>query len=381
MVSHIDTLLQSGESETIELKRPYKGKYYKRVGNTTREIAPEALGQLFVEKWGITWDSVTGDYAMNDIDADTVRQFVRLSRPRLPYVTEEEPLESLLQKLDLLVDGKLTRAAILLFGKEPQRHFLMTQIHVGRFKTPITILDDKLIRGNLFRQLEQVMHLFRQYLQVRYEIPSEMGETSNPLEALQRREIWDYPLEALREATITALIHRDYFDPHREITIRVYDDRIYIWSPGELPPGITVEDLKRSPHDSSLRNPLLAQVFYFAGWIERWGSGTTRILELCRRQGLPEPAFRSEKGRFELVFYQDPYSEERLRNMGLNDRQVKAVLWVKEHGRSTNREYRELSEVSAEAARQDLTVLVARSILQRKGNGRSTSYVLSELGD
>lgn len=358
----------------------YKGKYYKRVGNTTREISPEALGRLFIEKWGITWDSVTGDYSVDEIDFDTVRQFVRLSEPRLPYVTEDEPIESLLRKLDLLVEGKLTRGAILLFGKEPQRHFLMAQIHMGRFKTGTTIVDDKLIRGNLFRQLGQVMQLFQQYLQVRYEIPGEMGEAPSPLEALQRREIWDYPLEALREAVINALIHRDYFDPYGEISIRVYDDRVYIWNPGELPPGLTVEDLKKTPHDSRLRNPLLAQVFYFAGWIERWGSGTTRIVELCRQQGLPEPDFRSEKGRFEIIFSKDPYTEERLREIGLNERQVKAVLWVKEHGRITNKEYRELSGLSDEGARKDLRALVGKGVLQLEGKGRSAHYVLRKVG-
>jgi len=335
--------------------------------------------EALIGKWGVTWDSVTGDYSLDEIDPDTVQQFVRLSKPRLPYITADEPVESLLRKLDLLVDGKLTRGAILLFGKEPQRRFLMTQVHMGRFKTGITILDDKLMRGNLFRQLEQVMQVFRQYLQVRYEIPSEMGEAASPLEALQRREIWDYPLEALREAIINALIHRDYFDPHREISIRVYDDRVYVWSPGELPPGITVEDLKKTPHDSSLRNPLLAQVFYFAGWIERWGSGTTMIVELCRQQGLPEPDFRSEKGRFEVIFYKDPYTEERLREMGLNERQVKAVLWVKEGGKITNKEYQELTGASKPTATRDLDTLVTLAILQKMGTtGRGTYYQLMD---
>lgn len=356
----------------------YRGRYYKRVGNTTREIAPEALGRLFIEKWGVTWDSVTGDYSLDEIDADTVRQFIRLSRPRLPYVAEDEPIESLLHKLDLLVEGKLTRGAILLFGKEPQRHFLMTQVHMGRFKTATTIVDDKLIRGNLFRQLEQVMQLFRQYLQVRYEIPGEMGQASSPLEALQRREIWDYPLEALREATINALIHRDYFDPHREVTIRVYDDRVYVWSPGELPPGITVEDLKKSPHDSSLRNPLLAQVFYFAGWIERWGSGTTRILKLCRQQGLPEPEFRSEKDRFELIFYQTHYTEDRLREMGLNERQVRAVLYVRGRGEIALSAFKSLvPDVSDKTLYRDLRDLVDKGVLEQVGEKKGSHYVMA----
>ena len=102
------------------------------------------------------------------------------------YIAEDEPVESVLRKLDLLVDGKLTQGAVLLFGKEPQRRFFMTQVHLGRFKNGITILDDKLVRGNLFRQLEQIMQLFRQYLQVRYEIPGQIGEAPGSLEALQR---------------------------------------------------------------------------------------------------------------------------------------------------------------------------------------------------
>lgn len=108
---------------------------------------------------------------------------------------------------------------------------------------------------------------------------------------------------------------------------------MYVWNPGELPPGITVADLKKTPHDSWLRNPLLAQAFYFAGWIERWGSGTTRIVGLCQQQGLPEPEFRSQSGRFEGLFLKDHYTEDRLRAMGLSERQIKAVAWLKKQER------------------------------------------------
>ncbi len=362
----------------------YRGRFYKRIGNTTREIAPEALGQLFIEKWDVTWDSVQSDFSLDEIDLDTVRRFSRLARPRLPQVSADEPADSLLRKLNLLVDGRLTRGAVLLFGKAPQQRFVMAQVHMGRFKDAITIVDDKLIRGNLFQQLDQVMQLFRQYLQVRYEIPSEMGDATSAAEAVQRREIWDYPLEALREATINALIHRDYFDPHGEISIRVYDDRVYVWNPGELPPGITVADLKKTPHDSRLRNPLLAQAFYFAGWIERWGSGTTRIVGLCQQQGLPEPEFRSQNGRFEVLFLKDQYTEDYLRTMGLDERQMKAVLFVKESGSITNREFRELTGVSDEMARRALSGLTEKGLLAVKGKGRSVRYEVrmpEDIGD
>ena len=105
------------------------------------------------------------------------------------------------------------------------------------------------------------------------------------------------------------------------------------------------------------------------------------IVELCRQHDLPEPDFRSEKGRFEVIFYKDPYTEERLREMGLNERQVKAVLYVKEKGSITNREFRELTGLSDEAARKDLVELTEKRLLRVAGKGRSTHYVLPKLGD
>lgn len=221
------------------------------------------------------------------------------------------------------------------------------------------------------------MQYFRQYLQVRYEIPSEVGQSQSMLEAIQRREIWDYPLEALREAVINALIHRDYFDTLGHISIRVYDDRLYIWNPGELPAGMAVEDLHRRPHDSRPRNPLLARVFYYAGWIEHWGSGTIRILDLCRRQGLPDPQFQSGSGRFEVLFNKDIFSDEFLRQSGLNERQLQAVAYVKDNGRITNTEYQALTGVSKITASRDLEQMVIREILQKFGTtGKGTYYQL-----
>jgi len=122
------------------------------------------------------------------------------------------------------------------------------------------------------------------------------------LEGFQRREVWEYPLEALREAVANALIHRDYTYP-ADIQIRIEEDHLEVWSPGELPPPLTPEALYR-PHPSVLRNPLIAQAFYFAGIIERWGTGTTRIIDVgagsepaptTKRHGL-YPAFNNWQG-------------------------------------------------------------------------------------
>jgi ATP-dependent DNA helicase RecG len=144
-------------------------------------------------------------------------------------------------------EGKVTRGAVLLFGKNPQALFINSQIHMGRFKDDITIIDDKLLKGNLFAQLKGVIQLFRTYLQVRYEFEGTSRE-DEPLSAMQRREIWDYLIEALREAVVNALLHRDYFQTGAEIQIHVYDDRVVITNPGGLPEGITVNELRREHH-------------------------------------------------------------------------------------------------------------------------------------
>lgn len=290
-------------------------------------------------------------------------------------MSPREPVESLLDKLGLLQDGRPTRGAILLFGTDPQRRFPAAQIHMGRFKDGITIVDDKILKGNLFQQLDGAMQAFRQYLQVRYEMPKEMGERAGA-EALQRKEVWEYPLEALREAVLNALIHRDYFETSGEVQIRVYDDRVMISNPGALPEGLTVEELRQETHRSILRNPLLAQAFYYASLIEKWGTGTTRMMAMCREHGLPEPEFASEGSWFQVTFRKDPYTEERLRELGISERQIKAVLWVKEKGRITNREYQELNGVSNKTAYLELTYLVKKGMLAREGTGKAVRYVL-----
>lgn len=175
---------------------------------------------------------------------------------------------------------------------------------------------------------------------------------------------------------INAIVHRDYRIP-ANIQLEIYDDRIEIWSPGKLPPGITVEDLYKKEHQSVVRNQLIAQVFYDIGFIERYGSGTTKIIELCKEHGLPLPEFKEIFNGFLVIFRKDVYTEGYLRNLGLNERQIKAVFYVKEKGRITNKEYRKLNGVSQRTATRDLTKLVSIGIFEQIGiTGRGTFYII-----
>ncbi len=350
-----------------------RGRYLRRVGSTNRDFTQEELARHIVMRSGVTWDSLPSDWTLEKLDRAALEHFVRLARSRLPHVTSDDP-ERLLQNLELLRDGRLTNAGVLLFGQRPQLRFPTAQVRIGLFRGLTYILDSHDFKGTLWEQLDAAMERFRQVLKVQFEVRVE----DLSLDGLQRKDVWEYPLEALREAVINALIHRDYTVP-ADIQIRLYEDRLEIWNVGELLPPLTPESL-RGPHGSVLRNPLLAQTFYFAGLIERWGTGTTRIIALCREQKLPEPEFAHWQGGLRVTFLKDPHTPDRLRGLGLNERQIKAVLHVKEHGSISNRTYRELTGLSDEGARLDLKVLVNKGVLVKQGQGRSITYTLAQSG-
>ena len=161
--------------------------------------------------------------------------------------------------------SKITNSGILLFGKKPTHFFDNVVVRCGRFKGVVKedFIDMKDLNGNLFNNFERVIAFFQEHLQLQATI-----------KGLRREEKWEIPLEALREAVINAFIHRDYSDAGF-VYIKVYDTLIVIFNPGILPDDLTLADLYRE-HESRLRNPLLAQVFYYAGFIDIWGRGIAK---------------------------------------------------------------------------------------------------------
>jgi ATP-dependent DNA helicase RecG len=345
----------------------YEGKFYIRSGSTTQELKDTELAYFLLEKMGKTWDSFSSGFDISEIDFSTIEMFKNLAKNRIPSIKEFDSVEKIFLNLKLFDENKkITNAGILLFGKEPQKKFISATVRVGRFKNSIHIVDTVVIEGNLFKQVEEVMNAIKKHLNVRFEI-----------KGVVRQDVWDYPLGALREAVINALIHRDYLSP-AEIQIKIYDDRIWIWNPGKLPPQIKLEELKKE-HSSYPRNPLIANAFYLAGFIERWGSGTERMVQLCIEQGLPEPEYKEEFGGFSVYFYKDIYTEENLRKMGLNERQIRAVMYVKQKGKITNKEYQMINGIKERMATLELNQLVERGIFRRVGTtGKGTFYAIAK---
>jgi len=132
-------------------------------------------------------------------------------------------------------------------------------IHCGKFKEETMVIDDRMIEGAIIEQIEESMDFIRKNINVRFVM------TGKPA----REEVWDYPLEALREAVINAVCHRDY-TVSSNTEVRIYDNELIVWNPGGLPLGLTVEDLYK-PHPSILRNKGIGGVFYDMGLVEQWG--------------------------------------------------------------------------------------------------------------
>jgi len=230
--------------ESYKYPVSYKGTFYKRSGSTNTELVGTELTRFLLQKSGFVWDqTVEPSATLEDINFETLNHFKQLSQKRLSFVSIENDPKLLLEKLNLLENGKLKRAAILLFGKNPRKFFITSYLQIGRFISESEVISSDIIEGNLFEQVEKAMEILRiKYLQNRFYY-----------EGIVRKEDLEIPEAALREGLINALVHRDYMIP-AQTQLRVYDDKIWLWNAGKLPEGISIEQLKK-PHASYLRNP------------------------------------------------------------------------------------------------------------------------------
>jgi ATP-dependent DNA helicase RecG len=190
-------------------------------------------------------------------------------------------------------------------------------------------------------------------------------------EGMNRIEKGEYPVAAIREMLLNSLVHRNYMGA--PIQIRVYDDKISIWNEGSLPAGLTLAALKRS-HSSRPRNPIIADVSFKGGYIDAWGRGTIKIINTCKEAELPEPEMMEMDGGFSITLFKNSLTQEQLIKKGLNDRQVKAVLFAKEKGKITNKDYQEIFNVARMTATRDLAALVEKGILKSSDTKGAGSY-------
>jgi ATP-dependent DNA helicase RecG len=285
----------------------YKGKYYVRSGSSTHELNGVALAEFLLLKSGKTWDEiVVEDASIEDIDSATIEKFITDSKDkgRLPNTDGLDTLQ-ILEKLRLSYNFQIKRAGIVLFGKDPNRFFSNCKVMIGRFgKDSEELKFQEPIEGNLVYLLDEVQNILNYKFFTR---PIDF-------EGMHRREADEYPVAAIREMLLNALVHKRYMGA--AIQIRVFDDRFSIWNEGTLPNGMTVESLK-TEHNSKSPNPVIADACFKAGYIDTWGRGTLKIFKACKDAGLPEPRIVEKDGGIEVTLFKENVSVKLRSNFGV----------------------------------------------------------------
>ncbi|MDZ7892205.1 MAG: putative DNA binding domain-containing protein [Rhodoferax sp.] len=240
-----------------------KGRYYKRVANTNQALNASQIADLYMQTLQLSWDAYPAPHAkVDDLSPAKIERFVSQVNASGRFALDTATPMQALEKLNYIQQGQPTWAAMLLFAQEPLRH----HIHIGRFKTPDLIIDDRQITDTLFEAVDQAMKFIVSYVAVAFEFDG----------SIQRKERYAYLLPALREALLNAVVHRDYTDGS-DIQVKIFDKQITIFSPGTFFGKLTVADVQADSYQSSLRNKLVAKGFYLVNAIEKYGSGFIRI--------------------------------------------------------------------------------------------------------
>jgi ATP-dependent DNA helicase RecG len=344
----------------------YKGEYHYRSGSTKQELKGAALDKFLLQRYGKKWDSVIiPNVPVSELKQETFEFFKEkgVESKRLNENSRKDTPEQLLTNLKLIDNGHLKRAALLLFHPDPEKFVTGAFIKIGFFRTDSDLLFQDDIHGNLFEQVERTMELLlTKYIKA---LISYKG--------LSRIETYEYPEDALRETLLNAVTHKDYAGC-TPIQISVYSDKIMFWNIGQLPENWTIDMLQKK-HSSIPYNPDIANAFFRSGYVEAWGRGIEKINENCAKADLPLPLIYYNTGGCWVEFRKDIYNHDALKELGLNERQIDALLFFKEKGEITSSEYAERYKITDRTARNDLTELVEKELLSKQGGTKLAIYI------
>lgn len=358
---------------STELHSLADGRVLIRSGTENAPLGGEEIRQLAATKSSSDFEAepVSGA-SRRDLDDEVITEYFakRQERQRRSLTA---PTDELLVQIGALGnDGTPTNVGLLLFGREPQVYLPQSGAIFVRFSGTEPRGPQGLpgygrreeIGGPLARMIERLWQV----------VWSEM-RVQAVVRGLQREEKPEYPPFAVREALVNAVCHRDYRLRGRRIEVRMFDDRLEVSSPGGLPGYITLDNIVEE-HFS--RNPRLVNGLFQWGYIEELGLGVDRMIEDMVKSGHPQPVFRATPYAFTVTLK----NVQTARAMpvwrdNMNERQARAIQYIQQSGRITNRDYRELCpDVSTETLRLDLADMVDKGVLLKVGDKKGTYYVL-----
>jgi ATP-dependent DNA helicase RecG len=386
---------------SIDLHSLIDGRVLVRVAGENRPLAGDEIRNLVATK-------AIGDYeiegvpgaTMADLDAEIIAEYIGKREARTRRKIEiagdnNEGVTQLLKDIGALdMRGNPTVAGILLFGKSPQA-FLP---HSGVVFVKFPGVEPRGEAGRVgYGRREELNGPLARVIEKSWQVILEEMRVGAIVKGLEREEVLEYPEFAVREALVNAVCHRDYRLRGRRIEIRKYADRLEIISPGGLAGFITLDNIIEE-HFS--RNPRLVQGLFQWGYIEELGLGIDRMIEDMVSAGHPAPKFnataysftvimsnvRERRAMQNIVLTQPPMSGNAPAaevttasggSLTVNERQARAIQYVRDHGRITNKDFQVLCpNVTPETLRMDLADLVDKNLLMRVGEKKGTFYIL-----
>ena len=285
--------------------------------------------------------SCSAGVTIKDLAVAKMRDFIRTAREKrqFPLPVNSSP-EKLLMALELIDDGgRILNPAALLFAKRPQRFFVTSEVkcaqfYAGRVSKPMA--DYQIYMGDVFELVDQATRF------VMTHISNWVGtrETGDTAEVPTKFEL---PYDAVKEAIVNAVVHRDYTSL-ASVQVMLFKDRLEVWSPGQLPHGMTIKKLSTT-HKSMPVNPLLARAMYLKGYIEKAGTGTEDMIAKCADWGIPAPEWIEDDDDFRVVLrrpvtqenLENDYSESRDRNGGMTTQQTTQKTLKKSRDRNVTK--------------------------------------------
>lgn len=341
-----------------------RGRYFYRSGSTKQELKGASLNKFLLEKQGKRWDGVpVPNVAIDDLKDGTIEFFKKIAAnsSRLSEEDLKGSKKEIIESLNLLENGQLKRAAILLFHPDPEKYVTGAFIKIGFFESDDELEFQDEVHGGLLEQADEALDL----LWTKYN-----SAAISYREGL-RLEKYAFPREAIREALLNAIAHKDY-SSGIPIQISVYKDRIIFWNEGQLPENWTVDKLK-SKHPSKPFNPDIANTLFRAGYIESWGRGTIKMINACVKHQIAPPVFSNEAPDFQVEFIM--YTDSGLESLGLKKELRQIVLYVQANGSIGNSEVQDLCDVSKATASRYLAELEGEYIEKQGTTGVGTVYV------
>lgn len=345
----------------------YKGKYYMRVGDSIQLPSPDQISQLLRKSFSIksSWELDVNLFAdVNSLEMKCMEKIYRAGLDSHRLMESKNGLLSTLAELQLIDSYEVKNGAVGLLAIDTKQSLPQSKVRIQlmrKGKTSDKFDDTRIIHGNILYLLEEVLHYLSQLLP-RQSIFLE--------DSAARIDEYIYPIDVLREAIANSLIHRDYAGSAGEVSIFIFPDRMVISNPGSLPEHLVKKKNEVLPHGSILRNPLMAELFYIGGYMEKTGRGMTLISKKMQELGKKLPEWVTVNNTTTLTIY------NKTKEISINDRIKTFLVSHSLNDVFTKNEYIDFFEKkpSKITAQSDIAKMISSGACRKIGNGPSTKY-------